>query len=389
VSAPLLDMTGLCVAVPAPDRPDGWRTVVEDVGLRVDEGKVCGLIGESGCGKTMTALALLGLEGFQGWRRIGGRALVHGRDIFTQNAAAWRAFRGTGAAMIFQEPLSALNPVVACDRQAAEICIAHGLAGRAGAKARVLELFEQTGLPDPRFAWGAYPFELSGGQRQRVMIAMALAGDPKLLLADEPTTALDVTIQAQILRLLRRTVDARAMGLLLITHDLGVAAQLCDDIVVMYAGEVVESADVFSFYAAPAHPYSAGLLASLPSRASGSPADGFGGIEGTVPAPGNMPPGCRFEPRCPRAGEVCRAKHPMLTEIAPCRPAHPDHPINPDHPAKPTRPVCPVGPVGPVDPVGPASSASSASSAGSAGSVRPVRPARSVRCFFPLTGGDT
>ncbi|MBF0514780.1 MAG: ABC transporter ATP-binding protein, partial [Desulfovibrionaceae bacterium] len=281
MSAPLLDVAGLCVAVPA---PGGWLPVVEDVGLRVTAGKVCGLIGESGCGKTMTALALLGMEGFQGWRRTGGRALFDGRDIFAQDAAAWRAFRGAGAAMIFQEPLSAPNPVLACGRQAAEVLTAHGLAGRARAKARVLELFERTGLPDPHFVWSAYPFELSGGQRQRVMIAMALAGGPKLLVADEPTTALDVTVQAQIVRLLRQTVDESAMGLALITHDLGVAAQLCDDIVVMYAGEVVESADVFSFYAAPAHPYCAGLLASLPSRGAG----GFGGIEGAVPAPGDM-----------------------------------------------------------------------------------------------------
>jgi oligopeptide/dipeptide ABC transporter ATP-binding protein len=308
-------MAGLCVAVPAPDRPDGWLRVVEDVRLRVETGKVCGLIGESGCGKTMTALALLGLEGFQGWRRTGGRALFCGRDLFTQDAAAWRAFRGAGAAMIFQEPLSALNPVLACGPQAAEILTAHGLAGRAEAKARVLELFARTGLPDPDHAWSAYPFELSGGQRQRVMIAMALAGEPKLLVADEPTTALDVTIQAQILRLLRRAVDERAMGLVLITHDLGVAAQLCDVVVVMYAGEVVESADVFSFYAAPAHPYSAGLLASLPSRSR----QGFGGIEGAVPAPGNMPPGCRFAPRCDRAEAVCGGQRPDLGEIAPGR----------------------------------------------------------------------
>jgi len=315
VNAPLLDMTGLCVSVPAPDRPDGWMSVVEDVGLRVEAGKVCGLIGESGCGKTMTALALLGLEGFQGWRRTGGRAFFCGRDIFNQDAAAWRDFRGAGAAMIFQEPLSALNPVLACGPQAAEILTAHGLAGRAEAKTRVLELFSQTGLTDAHFAWSAYPFELSGGQRQRVMIAMALAGEPKLLVADEPTTALDATIQAQILRLLRQAVDARAMGLVLITHDLGVAAQLCDVVVVMYAGLVVESAGVTSFYAGPAHPYAAGLLASLPANT----ASGFGGIEGTVPAPGNMPPGCRFAPRCRRAGDVCRAQRPALMEIAPGR----------------------------------------------------------------------
>jgi oligopeptide/dipeptide ABC transporter ATP-binding protein len=314
VTAPLLDVSGLCVQAFA---AGGWTAVVEDVGLRVEAGRIRGLIGESGCGKTMTALTLLGMEGYCGWRRTAGRALCGGRDLFAMDEPAWRAFRGTGAAMIFQEPLSALNPVLTAGRQAAEVMAAHGLASATQAKRRVLELFASTGIDDPAFAYDAYPFQLSGGMRQRVAIAMALAGEPRLLVADEPTTALDVTIQAQILRLLRRVVDARAMGLVLITHDLGVAAELCDEVTVMYAGEVVENADVFAFYDGPAHPYAAGLLASLPSR---SPENGsFGGIEGSVPTPGNYPPGCRFAPRCPRADDICRATRPRLEQIAPGR----------------------------------------------------------------------
>jgi peptide/nickel transport system ATP-binding protein len=280
---------------------------VSDVNLVFPEGSVTCLVGESGCGKSLTARAVMRLLPENAG--VDGRVLFHGENVLAMKEKDLRRFRGAGAAMIFQEPMTSLNPVLTVGEQTAEPLRLHfGLTARE-ARERAEELFAEVGLPSPRSRYDDYPHQLSGGMRQRVMIAMALSCRPELLLADEPTTALDATIQGQILRLVISLSGERGMTVLFITHDLGVAARIADFAGVMYAGRLVEYAPAADFFAAPRHPYSRGLIRSAPGRhclgLRRMPA-----IEGTVPALRDMPEGCPFHPRCPEAVARCREEPP-------------------------------------------------------------------------------
>ncbi|MCM8611966.1 ABC transporter ATP-binding protein [Accumulibacter sp.] len=286
---------------------------VDGIDLRLAAGETLALLGESGCGKSATALALLRLLPAAG-RIVAGEVRFGGRDLLRLPESEMRAVRGGGMAMIFQEPATSLNPVLTVGRQMAEVLARHRSLGGTAAQATALDLLSAVGIADARRRLGEYPFQLSGGMKQRVMIAMALAGDPRLLVADEPTTALDVTIQAQILDLLRRLQVERAMGMLLITHDLGVVAQMATRIGVMYAGEIVEEAPRASFFATPRHPYTQKLFAALPGLAR------RGGqlqtIPGQVPSLSAMPAGCRFAARCEHAWDRCRQQSPQWRQVA-------------------------------------------------------------------------
>ncbi|HRD91041.1 MAG TPA: ATP-binding cassette domain-containing protein, partial [Accumulibacter sp.] len=286
---------------------------VDGIELRLAAGETLALLGESGCGKSATALALLRLLPAAG-RIVTGEVLFGGRDLMRLPESEMRAVRGGGMAMIFQEPATSLNPVLTVGRQLAEVLARHRALSGAAAQATALELLVAVGIADAPRRLGEYPFQLSGGMKQRVMIAMALAGEPRLLIADEPTTALDVTIQAQILELLRRLQAERAMGMLLITHDLGVVAQMATRVGVMYAGEIVEEAPRAAFFAAPRHPYAQKLFAALPDLAR------RGGqlqtIPGQVPSLSAMPAGCRFAARCEHAWELCRQQSPQWRQVA-------------------------------------------------------------------------
>jgi peptide/nickel transport system ATP-binding protein len=282
---------------------------VSGMNLVLPEGSVTCLAGESGCGKSLTARAIMRLLPEKA--RVSGRALFRGEDILAMKEKDLRRFRGTGAAMIFQEPMTSLNPVLTVGEQTAEPLRLHfGLSARE-ARERAADLLAEVGIPSPRSRYDDYPHQLSGGMRQRVMIAMALSCRPQLLLADEPTTALDATIQGQILRLVIARSSERGMTVLFITHDLGVAAQIADFAGVMYAGRLVEHAPAAAFFAAPRHPYSRGLIRAAPGRhclgLRRMPA-----IEGTVPTLRDMPEGCPFHPRCPEAFARCREEPPRM-----------------------------------------------------------------------------
>jgi peptide/nickel transport system ATP-binding protein len=288
-------------------------TAVDGVSFSVAAGETLALLGESGCGKSATALGLLRLLPAAG-RIVGGQVRFAGRDLLRLPEAEMRGVRGGGMAMIFQEPATSLNPVLTVGHQLSEVLERHlGLAGQA-ARARALELLMAVGIADPERRLGEYPFQLSGGMKQRVMIAVALAGNPRLLIADEPTTALDVTIQAQILELLRRLQAERAMGMLLITHDLGVVAQMATRVGVMYAGEIVEEAPRAAFFSSPRHPYTQKLFAALPNLAQRR--GRLETIPGQVPSLSEMPGGCRFAARCPHAWDRCRQQSPQWRQVA-------------------------------------------------------------------------
>lgn len=315
----LLDICDLRIAFAASNQS---FAPVEHVNLRMSEGTICALVGESGSGKSLSALALLGL--LPANANVSGSIRLDGKELLGMSPRAWRAVRGGGIGMIFQEPMTALNPVLSIGAQLCEPLELHrSLRGRA-ARARAIELLAQVGLTDPATRLTQFPHQLSGGMRQRVMIAMAIAGEPKLLVADEPTTALDVTIQAQILALLRGLQSARGLGVLLITHDLGVVAEVADQVCVMYSGRVVESGPVADIFANPRHPYTAALLRCTPKVAplDETEASTSGGgfrlpmIAGDVPDPRHRPTGCAFHPRCDRfAGDpICANKIPPLRE---------------------------------------------------------------------------
>ena len=295
----------------------GEITVVDRVSFDVDAGETLGLVGESGCGKSVTALSIMGLLPKPAGRVTGGAIGFRDENLARVSANRLQEIRGNRIAMIFQEPMTALNPVQRVGRQLAEAYALHAPdASAADVRARALELLDQVGIPAPERRLREYPHQLSGGMRQRVMIAMALASRPDLLIADEPTTALDVTIQAQILELLRDLQRETGMAILFITHDLGVIAELCSRVVVMYAGRIAEQATAASLFANPRHPYTRGLLASIP-RLEGEPKTKLTTIPGTVPGIGELPPGCRFANRCPHVAETCREYAPTLEAAAP------------------------------------------------------------------------
>ena len=286
---------------------------VDGVSFEVNSREVLAIVGESGCGKTVTALSIMGLLPRPAGQIVGGSIRYRGRDMVRMHPEERRAMRGDRIAMIFQDPLTALNPVHRVGAQIAELMLAHRDISRRDAWARAVELLKLVGIPSAGERARDYPHQFSGGMRQRVMIAMAIALDPDLLIADEPTTALDVTVQAQIMDLLAEIQEERRMGLILITHDLGVVAEVADRIAVMYAGRIVEHADARSLYASPGHPYTAALLESLPRL--DQKGETLYTIKGLPPSLLNIPSGCPFHPRCRRAQDVCRSEVPRQVRL--------------------------------------------------------------------------
>ncbi|HEX2252491.1 MAG TPA: ABC transporter ATP-binding protein [Thermoanaerobaculia bacterium] len=312
-AAPLLAVDRLSVAFPG----GGRRTVpvVREASFAIAAGEAVGLVGESGSGKSITALALLGLVPPPG-RVTGGRVLLGGEDLLTMPERALRRVRGGRIAMVFQEPMTALNPVLTIGFQIAEAVRAHRPASRREARAEAVRLLELVAVGDAARRLDDYPHQLSGGQRQRVMIAMALACRPDLLIADEPTTALDVTVQAQILDLLARLRDELGLAVLLITHDLAVVAQSCERVLVMYAGRVVEQGAAVDLFPRPAHPYTRALLAAVPRLGRRVPRGELPAIPGQVPDPARLPAGCTFHPRCPAVMDVCPLHEPEAFAVS-------------------------------------------------------------------------
>ncbi len=326
---------------------EGRVAAVDEVSLTIPRGRTVGLVGESGCGKTVTALSILRLVPPPG-RVVAGEVILHGddgtNDLLRLSEQGMRKIRGNKISMTFQEPMTSLNPVFSVGEQIAEAVRLHQGLGRRAARERAVEMLRQVGIPAPAQRVDHYPHQLSGGMRQRVMVAMALACNPDLLIADEPTSALDVTVQAQILELIRRLQSERHMAVLLITHDLGVVAEVCEEVLVMYAGKVVERAGVEALFHSPRHPYTAGLLRSIPSleslRAGGGPGEErsrpgeepgdesgresgrarkrrLTAIPGMVPDLRSIPVGCRFRDRCDRAVPECARAHPPLGAAGP------------------------------------------------------------------------
>ncbi|MEO5988040.1 MAG: ABC transporter ATP-binding protein [Candidatus Eisenbacteria bacterium] len=294
---------------------DGVVRAVDGVSYEIGAGETLAVVGESGSGKSVTALSILRLVAMPPGRIVGGSIRFRGRDLLTLTQSEMRAIRGKEISMIFQEPMTSLNPVYSCGEQIAEVVELHEKLDRAAARKRAIEMLRLVGIPSPEQRVDEYPHQMSGGMRQRVMIAMALACRPAILIADEPTTALDVTIQAQILELLKQLQAEMGMAVLLITHDLGVVAETADHVAVMYAGQVVEHCDVRSAFQRTRHPYTAGLLASLPKL--GGVSDSLRVIPGNVPNPARFPQGCRFHPRCALALDRCRSEMPLLRVVEP------------------------------------------------------------------------
>jgi peptide/nickel transport system ATP-binding protein len=311
-TSPLIEIEGLRVLF----RGDDGRTnhAVDTVDLSVGHGATLGLVGESGCGKSVTSLAIMGLLSKQS-SEVSGSIRFDGFDLLHTSDQTLRDLRGNRLAMIFQEPMTSLNPSFTIGAQIIETILRHRGGSRGSARQRAIELLRQVHIPSPEKRIDEYPHKLSGGMRQRVMIAMALACDPQLLIADEPTTALDVTLQAQILELMRELKSASGAAIILITHDLGVVAEVCDEVAVMYAGEIVERANVDDLFTAPQHPYTVGLLGSIPRL--DHRARHLATIDGTVPNMALPPAGCRFAARCPFVSESCRTAPPPLAEVSP------------------------------------------------------------------------
>ena len=292
----------------------GVVRAVDGVSFAIERGEVLGLVGESGCGKSVTSLSIMRLVPPPG-RVTAGRIRLENEDLLDKDAEAMRRVRGARIAMVFQEPMTSLNPVFTIGDQIAAAVLAHEGGGRRAAWERAVEMLDRVQVPSPRERARDYPHQLSGGLRQRAMIALALAPGPQLLIADEPTTALDVTIQAQILDLLRRLQAERGMAVLLITHDLGVVAEVCHRVAIIYAGRIVETGSVASIFASPVHPYTRGLLRCLPHPSRfGQP---LSSIEGAPPDLRAVDGGCRFAPRCPHAIEACRREEPALAKRKP------------------------------------------------------------------------
>jgi len=292
----------------------GLLPAADGVDITVGRGRIVGLVGESGCGKSVTALSVMGLVRAPG-EVTHGQILLGDRDLRALSQKELQKLRGDRMAMIFQDPMTSLNPVYTVGRQVSEALRLHKDMNKAQAREKTINLFRQVGIPDPEGRFDAYPRELSGGLRQRVMIAMAMACEPELLIADEPTTALDVTIQAQILGLMEKLRRDHGTSILLITHNMGVVAQLCDYVYVMYAGQVVEQAETFELFQNPRHPYTLGLLKAIPSMEGEE--ERLYTIRGSVPDLADLPRGCRFCPRCDRVREGCETEAPELVEVSP------------------------------------------------------------------------
>ena len=282
-------------------------TAVNEISFSIGKGEILGLVGESGCGKSVTSLSIMGLL-----TATSGK-VTKGKDLLKISEKEMREIRGGEMSMIFQEPMSSLNPAMRIDKQMIEGIRLHTDLSKEEARKRAAEILAQVGIPDPERVLKNYPHQLSGGMSQRVMIAMAMSCQPKLLIADEPTTALDVTIQAQILDLMKKIQEEKGMSILMITHDLGVVAEMCTRAIVMYAGEIVEEAPIDELFNAPQHPYTKGLIASVPKLGSGVKV--LPSIPGSVPDLSSLPSGCRFAPRCKYATEKCRAGKPELFEV--------------------------------------------------------------------------
>jgi oligopeptide/dipeptide ABC transporter ATP-binding protein len=309
-AAPLLDVRELRTTFFA---EAGEVAAVDGVSFCVEAGKTLGLVGESGCGKSVTALSIMRLVPSKAGRVAGGRVLFRGDDLLSLDANAMRRIRGDAISMIFQDPMTSLNPVFTIGEQIVEAIRLHRKIGAREAHDLAAHMLEKVRFADARSRLSTYPHELSGGMRQRVMIAMALSCNPALLIADEPTTALDVTIQAQVLELIGRLQDELGMALLLITHDLGVVSEQADEVAVMYSGRIVEQGEPDALFSRPLHPYTVGLLGSIP----GAGQKRLAAIPGIVPNPAERPSGCRFRDRCPRAEEICAVIDPPMREYAP------------------------------------------------------------------------
>lgn len=284
---------------------------VDGVDIEIRQKETVGIVGESGCGKSMTAMSVMGL--LPGSACVEeGRIMLRDTDLTKLSPKELRKITGDKISIIFQEPMTSLNPVIKVGKQVREAILLHEKISKKEATQRVIQIFRQVGIPEPERRYHAYPHQLSGGLRQRIMIGMAMVCNPDLLIADEPTTALDVTIEAQILHLMRKLQEEKGTSILMITHNLGVVAELCDRVYVMYAGKVVETAEVSDLFHNPMHPYSRGLLGALPKMDSSERLDS---IEGMVPSLRDMPAGCRFAPRCPMATERCKTEEPPLSDM--------------------------------------------------------------------------
>ncbi|WP_112664291.1 ABC transporter ATP-binding protein [Microvirga flavescens] len=305
---PVLEVDGLTVDFPS---PHGGKRVVDGISYSIARGRTLGVVGESGCGKSMTALALLGLVPSSG--RMTGRITLNGRSLSDLSAKDWPDVRGQRIALVFQEPMTALNPAMRIGDQIAEVLTIHEGLRKTEARERAIEQLRLVGIPSAAERAKAYPHQLSGGMRQRAVIAMALACRPDVLIADEPTTALDVTIQAQILELMQQLQDEIGMAVQFISHNLAVVSEIADDVIVMYAGQIVERASSADLFAEPLHPYTQGLIETLPEI--GRAQDELPVIAGTVPSHYHDIPGCRFAGRCPKADASCRAVAPALRPV--------------------------------------------------------------------------
>ncbi|WP_025844898.1 ABC transporter ATP-binding protein [Brevibacillus agri] len=291
----------------------GQIPAVDGVTITVNKGEVVGIVGESGCGKSVTSLSVMKLVPNPPGKIVGGKIKFKGEDLVTADEKRMRDIRGNEIAMIFQEPMTSLNPVFTIGNQIGEAVRLHTKASKKESRARAIDMLKKVGIPRAEAIVDEYPHQLSGGMRQRVMIAMAMACNPELLIADEPTTALDVTIQAQILDLMRQLNQEAQTAILLITHDLGVVAEMCHRVVVMYAGNVIEKGDVRTILKKPKHPYTKGLLNSLPKLEESQ--ERLYSIPGNVPIPGSLTVGCRFAPRCDQATDLCRSEMPQLKAV--------------------------------------------------------------------------
>ncbi|MDY7102758.1 MAG: ABC transporter ATP-binding protein [Actinomycetota bacterium] len=309
VDGPLLEVSDLHVSFPS-DR--GEVEALAGVGFGVDRGRTVALVGESGSGKSVTALSVMGL--LDHGRITSGSVRFRGSELVGTPQKELRELRGNRMSMVFQNPMSALDPLYTLGNQISEVLLSHGLASRSQARRRAVELLGEVGIPDPVHRVRAYPHQLSGGQRQRVVIAMAIASGPDLLIADEPTTALDVTVEAQILELIRELQDQYGTAVMFITHDIAVVAEMADDVVVLYAGQVVERGRAERVLASPQHPYTRALLESIPKGSTPRDVD-LPAIAGSVPSLTQMPTGCRFQPRCPAAFGRCAVEEPPLFRL--------------------------------------------------------------------------